>query len=254
MYETLARYYDQIHATLTADVPFVLELVKEQAGPVLELGSGTGRLLIPIAEAGFPVTGIDNSPEMLGVARQRLANKQTAVREAVTLLDKDVRNLTQETVTSRFSVVLLSFNTLMHFREAEVGRILQSVAGLLKPQGQLFVDVANPFLLSGASYPVTPVFETSFIDEVNNERVEQWSLSSLDSRTQTLTVSWLFRTQNERSETRTAETVYHYLYPHQIVLFLERAGFRLEKMLGSYAGAPFAENSERLLLLARLSE
>lgn len=191
---------------------------------------------------------------MLGIARQRLAKKRTAVREAVTLLDKDVRNLTQETVTSRFSMAILSYNTLMHFREAEIVPILQSVAGLLKPQGQLFVDVANPFLLSGASYPETPVFETSFIDKVNNERVEQWSLSSLDSRAQTLTVSWLFRTQNEPSETQTAETVYHYLYPHQIILLLERAGFRLDKMLGSYAGAPFEENSERLLLLARLSQ
>ena len=76
MYATLARYYDQIHTTLTADVPFILKQVKKQGGPVLELGCGTGRLLFPLAEAGFPVTGVDNSSEMLNIARQRLAKKR----------------------------------------------------------------------------------------------------------------------------------------------------------------------------------
>jgi SAM-dependent methyltransferase len=254
MYATLARYYDQIHTALTADVPFILEQVKKQGGPVLELGCGTGRLLIPLAEAGFPVTGVDNSPEMLDIARQRLAKKPLAVRKAVTLLEKDMRNLTQETVALRFAMALLSYNTLLHFCEAEVGSILQGVARLLRPGAQLLIDVANPFLISGATFPGGPIFETSFFDETLNERVEQWSLSSLDSRAQTVTVFWLFRTQEEESETRTVETIYYYLYPHQIILFLQQAGFRLEKMLGSYTEAPFEENSERLLLLARLSE
>ena len=252
MYETLARYYDQIHVSLTADLPFVLKLVQEQGGPVLELGSGTGRLLIPLAEAGFAVTGIDNSPQMLAIAGQRLAQKPAAVRQAVTLLQKDMLNLTPETTAARFAVALLSYNTLLHFQAEDAGRLLRGAAHLLRPEGLLFIDMANPFLITAADYPDDPVLETSFIDEVSDERVEQWSRSSLDTQTQTLTVSWLFRPQDEKSETQAVKIEYHYLYPHQIILFLQQAGFKLEKMLGSYTGEPFQEESERLLLLAKV--
>lgn len=254
MYETLARYYDQIHASLTADLPYVLKLAEEQGGPLLELGSGTGRLLFPLAEAGFQVTGIDNSPQMLRIARQRLAKMPPAVRQAATLLEEDMLDLTQETTTTRFALALLSYNTLLHFPEADAGRLLRGAARLLQPGGLLFIDMANPFLITAADYAGDPVLETSFIDEVSGERVEQWSRSSLDTQTQTLTVSWLFRPHDDQSETQAVKIEYHYLYPHQVILLLQQAGFSPQKVLGSYTGAPFAEDSERLLLLARAPE
>ena len=143
MYETLARYYDQIHVSLTADLPFVLKLVEEQGGAVLELGSGTGRLLIPLAEAGFAVTGIDNSPQMLAIAGQRLAQKPASVRHAVKLLQKDMLNLTPETTAARFAVALLTYNTLLHYQSEDAGLLLRGAAHLLPPEGKLFIDMPN---------------------------------------------------------------------------------------------------------------
>ena len=64
-YDKLAPYYDRFHEALTADVEFVLSLAQQQDGPVLEMGCGTGRLLLPLARAGFEVTGIDTSAAML---------------------------------------------------------------------------------------------------------------------------------------------------------------------------------------------
>jgi SAM-dependent methyltransferase len=67
-----ARYYDAAYATLEslgADVGFYRELAHRAAGPVLELGCGTGRVLGPIAADGVACTGIDASPEMLDVLR-----------------------------------------------------------------------------------------------------------------------------------------------------------------------------------------
>lgn len=254
MYELLAHYYDQIHAPLTADLSFILSLVQEKGGPVLELGCGTGRLLIPLAEAGFRVTGVDNSPQMLSIAERHVAEKPESIRELVTLWEKDIHSLPAGQLDTRYSLALLSYNTLLHFREGEIGSLLQGIAGLLRPGAQLFIDIENPYLLAGTDYSTEPVFETNFIDEDTNRPVEQWSQSSLDTTAQTLTVSWQFRAQDNISENPVVQVVYHYLYPHQIVLLLQQAGFQMEKMAGNYEGEPFQEESERLLLLASLPE
>jgi SAM-dependent methyltransferase len=250
MYELLARYYDQLHSTLTADLPFVLSLAREGGGPVLDLGCGTGRLLFPLAEAGFEVTGIDNSPQMLEIARTRLASKPELIRQLVTLCEKDIRSLSGSRTTTRYKLALLSYNTLLHIREAEIGPMLKGIGGLLDGGSSLFVDLENPFLLAGVDYPNELVFETSFMDEVINRPVELSSFTSLDTKAQTLVVTWQFHLQGEESGDLKMQMIYHYYYPHQILLLLQQAGFSLGKMLGSYEGDPFQEDSERLLLLA----
>jgi SAM-dependent methyltransferase len=252
MYEYLARYYDQIHSSLTADLPFILKLAQENGGPILDLGCGTGRLLFPLAQAGFPVVGVDNSPLMLAVANKRLAAQPEEVRALVTLWKKDMRSLVQDQTETKFTLALFSFNTLLHMREGEILGLLKRIAGLLNSGGKIFIDLENPFLLAEIVDQNEAVFETSFMDAVTSKRVEQWSQSSLDSNTQTLTVTWQFRTQEKEPGTTIVEIVYHYLYPHQIALLLQLAGFRLLQISGNYEGEPFQEDSERLLLLADL--
>ena len=72
-YDRIARYYDLTHDRLTADVPFLLAQAAEAGGPVLEIGCGSGRLLVPLARAGQTITGVDRSAEMLARAEPRLA-------------------------------------------------------------------------------------------------------------------------------------------------------------------------------------
>ncbi len=69
MYDQIARFYDLTHAELTADLPFVLQLASEAGGPILELGCGSGRLLLPLARAGHSVIGLDLSGAMLAMQR-----------------------------------------------------------------------------------------------------------------------------------------------------------------------------------------
>ena len=74
-YDAIARYYDLSHQSLVEDIPFLLRVAAETGGPALELGCGSGRLLVPLARAGYAVTGVDNSPEMLARAELRLAGE-----------------------------------------------------------------------------------------------------------------------------------------------------------------------------------
>src|SRR5436309_7814160 len=76
----MARLYDAF--PFDADVPLYLELAAVQAGTILEVACGTGRVLLPLARAGHRITGLDASPHMLALAREKLdaAGPEVAAR------------------------------------------------------------------------------------------------------------------------------------------------------------------------------
>ncbi|HID52267.1 MAG TPA: class I SAM-dependent methyltransferase, partial [Anaerolineae bacterium] len=142
MYEKIVAYYDLTHADLTADIPFILKLAGEAGGPVLELGCGSGRLLRPLAQSGYSVTGVDNSPAMLARASARLAGETTAVQNRVTLIEAD---MTDFTVDGRFPLVIIPYNTFMHLDTGQATAVLRRVRDCLAENGRLFIDLINPF-------------------------------------------------------------------------------------------------------------
>jgi SAM-dependent methyltransferase len=70
-YDAIARLYDPWSASVTEDIDFYVEEALAAGEPVVELACGTGRIAVPIAQAGVRVIGIDGSPAMLDVARER---------------------------------------------------------------------------------------------------------------------------------------------------------------------------------------
>src|SRR5207302_10604119 len=85
----LARLYDAF--PFEADLPLYLELAAAEGGRVLELACGTGRVLVPLAEAGNRVVGLDASPHMLALAREKLAAAGSAVATRARLVQGDMR-------------------------------------------------------------------------------------------------------------------------------------------------------------------
>ena len=77
-----AKYYDAAYAAKQdlVDAPFYVELARKHGGPVLEVGCGTGRLLLPIAREGIEIHGVDNSPAMLKVLKTHIENEPPEVR------------------------------------------------------------------------------------------------------------------------------------------------------------------------------
>ena len=67
----IARFFDAEYADYMEDLPALQAYAQRTDGPLLELGCGTGRLLIPLARAGYAVTGVDLSPEMLAIPREK---------------------------------------------------------------------------------------------------------------------------------------------------------------------------------------
>ena len=102
-WDSVASLYD-LYVTATFDVPFFLAEAKAAGGPVLELMSGTGRVSLPLVEAGIPLTCVDASGEMLG----RLREKLSAGALEATVVQGDVRALE---LGSTFDLAILPFNS-----------------------------------------------------------------------------------------------------------------------------------------------
>lgn len=250
MYEAIAPFYDLIHADLTADIPFLLSLAAETGGPILELGCGTGRLLLPLARAGHSVVGLDSSPAMLERARGRMAQEAEAVQERVTLVEGD---MTTFKLDGRFPLAVIPYNTLMHLSPPQASAAFRQIAAHLEKDGRLFLDVANPLAVAQTPNDRQLTLEQCTTMPETGQLLVVTASTRVDPGDQTLHITWLYDTLPAGGGPvhRTVVPIqYHYFFPHELELMLSGAGLALQGMYGNYEGRPFTEESERLLVVA----
>jgi SAM-dependent methyltransferase len=137
-YDRLGARYDAWCRSVTEDIPFYVDLAVAAAGPVLEIGVGSGRVAVPAALAGLPVVGVDASATMLELARARAAPHRLDLR----LVQADMRDLPD---LGRFALVTVPFRALLHLRsDAERLGVLRALRDRLDPGGVLAFDVFHP--------------------------------------------------------------------------------------------------------------
>ena len=130
-YDAFAPIYDEWSADMTEDVPFYVDLARETEGPLVELAVGGGRVAIPVArETGRPVFGIDSSPAMLALARERAA----AAGVELDLLEADMRDLELEEPAG---LVYSPYRALLHLPTwHDKRRVFERVAASLRAGGR----------------------------------------------------------------------------------------------------------------------
>jgi SAM-dependent methyltransferase len=249
IYDHIARYYDLSHDRLTGDIPFLLAVAAETGGPVLELGCGSGRLLIPLAHAGFAVTGVDNSPEMLARATLRLEGEPAGIRERIKLFSADMNQLSLPS-DEAYGLIAFGYNTFMHLNETGAGAILKRLRPALRPDGLLVIDVENPVTLARAADDPDFELEETLRDERLGETIRQYTAYEALPGEQVVDVTWLYETVGQEAAPVEVRQRFYYLYPHQYELLLTLTGFRLKAVYGNYQRRRFTEEGERLILLA----
>ncbi len=139
-YDGIAGLYDDWSRSVTEDVGFYVEEALAAGGPVVELGVGSGRIAVPIAEGGVRVIGVDSSPGMLAVCRRRA--EAAGVSELVDLREGDLR---RPPVHEHVPLVTAPFRSLLHL-ESDAARLdaLAAARDLLVPGGRLVFDVFAP--------------------------------------------------------------------------------------------------------------
>lgn len=202
-------------------------------GAALEFAIGTGRVAVPLRERGVPVTGIELSPAMVAVLR-------TKVDEAT--LPVVVGDMATATAPGRFALCYLVFNTIANLltQEAQVA-CFANAARHLEPGGRFVIELWMPELrkLTPGAEAVVWASEPGYIGldtyDVLNQRV----------------VSHHFRFA-EGSEARLFRTPHRYIWPAELDLMAQLAGFELESRHADWTGAAFTAESRSHVSVYRL--
>ena len=142
-YDAYSIYYDLLWADKQEDVPFYLDMAKETGGPVCELACGTGRILLPLARAGFEVTGIDMSQAMLDKLQAKLDKEPREVQARVALKCADMRDYR---FSQKFKLVFCAFNSFLHLLTTDDQlACLNSVREYLADDGRLVLNIFAPY-------------------------------------------------------------------------------------------------------------
>jgi len=248
--EGFPRYYDLDQGGFDADIPFYLHLAQRSGEPIFELGCGSGRLLLPLAQAGYKITGVDRSPAMLERARQKLAGAGLA--ERVALVQADMRHLK---LAGRYRLGFCGNNTLMHLPALhEQYAALQAAFQQLASGGLFALDLPNPHL-STLTEEQTPLsLDKEMIDPASGNHILKFYSQRGDLATQVADITLIYD-EMEPAGGAVRRTVVpmqmRWIYPYEARLLLEAAGFSVDAMYGSYDLEPFERRSERMILLGR---
>jgi SAM-dependent methyltransferase len=228
------------------DVAFYVDEAKAIRGPVLEVGCGTGRILLPIARAGRTITGIDSSEPMLARCRAQLGAESAAVQGRVRLAQHEMRGFNLGTT---FPLIIAPFRVVQHLTTIDDQlRFLRRVADHLTPRGRLVFDVFNPRF-------------DMLVSANGVEREDTPELRLPDGRTfrrsyRIVRVRWV----DQVSE---SELIYYVGGKRYVQAFemrwylaaelrhlLARAGFRVCDMYGDFERGPVVEGCLELVVVA----
>lgn len=253
-YLVAAKYYDDAYAAMhLVDAAFYVDLAKESGGPVLEIGCGTGRVLLATARAGIEIHGVDNSAPMLAVLREKISRESPEVQKNITLHSGDMREFR---LNRKFALVTIPFRPMQHmFTVADQIAALKSAAAHVAGGGMLAFDVFCP------KFDRIPL-------GVGKERLEaEWSPASApdtvvrryfrkeadDKINQTYSLTFFFRTYRGEALVREESDglkMSWYTYPHLRALFL-LAGLEPVAEYGSFAKAPLDDAADEMIFLLR---
>lgn len=252
-WDEYAPFYDWENARTLgrSDVPFWRRLTRGVRGRVLELGSGTGRVSVPLARAGVSLIGIDRSAPMLGRAARRVAalraRRGGRARGRLTLVRGDIRSLPFR--SGQFRMVLAPYGILQSIlRERDLRATLDSVSRVLTPGGTFGIDLVpdvsnwreyrNRVQLRGRAAGGTHL---TLIESVRQDHRRH--LTIFEQR-------YLERRGRHTAENR-FDLTFRTLSVRQMAGRLERAGFVVEAVLGDYHGRRWDERAEVWIILAR---
>lgn len=249
-YVDYAEYYDRDHV-FEEDIPFYVEYAREAGSPILELACGTGRLLLPLAEAGHTVHGIDLSENMLAVARSKIAQPGLEPRIVLTHANMADFGLPQKS----FALAFVAARSFMHlFSQQEQIACLSRVMAHLRPGGLLIVDVYSPNLSILAS-SCDPKFgvRKEFVLPNGHRVVRKDRFVKKDFVNQINECELLFEEYGEAGRlvrSRAVPLATRYTSRFELQLLLERAGLEIECLFGGYDKTPY-DGSAEIIFVAR---
>lgn len=245
-----AEFYDPVYSSI-ADLDFFKDYARTTGGKILEIACGTGRVLIPLAQAGYEVTGLDYSIFMLDVCRHKLAEKAPDIHKKVRLVQGNMVNLHLD---DRYSLVIIpanSFQILTSQNEQE--SCLRSIARHLVPSGKLIIVVFHPDFprLFDPQYQEERETRTVNLPDGRIVRVTD-RIAAYHKSEQYNEVETVYYVRHpDGTEERLIQTFpMHYFFRYEMEYLLRLCGFEVVSLYGNFDKSPFIDSSPRMIFVA----
>lgn len=243
-----AEYYDLTQTGVKGDIPFYLELAQQTTGEVLDLACGTGRVSIPLGQAGISVTGLDLSQEML--QRAQLKAEQYKISNNITLIQGDMRSFS---LAKEFPLIIIPFRSFLHLLSIhEQMKALRSIREHLAPGGRLAMNVFVPIIKHLYEESEKMSLRGTYPFE-NGEQIAMWDYTRYDHFQQLCEVTRTYERIDANGkvvEKLVGRFTLRYIFPAELHHLLRLNGFKIVERYGSFDKSPFDQNSTELVIIA----
>lgn len=234
------------------DVEFYVDLARRANGKVLELGCGTGRVLIPTAAAGCEVVGLDLAANMLAKCREKLESQPREVREHARLVQENMVNFN---LGETFNLITTPFRPFQHLLslEEQLG-CLRSVNRHLEEGGRLVLDVFHPdprqlhdpkYTKESEEFP-----EVQLPDGQRFRRTSRIVAFHRAEQYNEVELTYYVTHPDERHERFAERFPLRYFFRYEVEHLLARSGFRMVELFGDFDRSPLRDDSPEMIFVA----
>jgi len=232
------------------DVNFYVEAAKHINGSVLELGCGTGRILIPTAKAGVIITGLDLSEDMLKQCRMKLENLDAKTTDRITLVRENMINFKFD---HQFNLITIPFRAFLHLLTVDdQKKCLRNIHKHLTDDGKLIFNIFDPNLniIHAHMGSIGQALKKShdFTCPITNHKIVCWDSREYDLETQTLNETRIYE---ELDDGKVLDKYYvplelRFNYRYETQHLLELCGYKIEALYGDFNRGPFIAGREQI--------
>jgi ubiquinone/menaquinone biosynthesis C-methylase UbiE len=236
--------YDELNS-FVADIPFYMKWAKKSKGRVLELCCGTGRITLPLKEAGIDVTGVDFTPSMLEGAAQKASKKNLDLP----LVRQDMRKLK---LGQKFDLIFIPFNSIQNtYTIEDIEKVFAGAKAHLKPRGKFIIDIFNPSISLMYERARKPMKQRDS-KLSTGERVKLFEKTEYNSAEQILRVYWTYQFGSKKPFTRTLDM--RCFYPQEMDALLKYNGFKVLKKFGDFSEGAFTSSSAKQIFVCEVAK
>ena len=248
--DELARLYDLEYDEWDEDSAFWQSFAARTGGPIVELGCGTARALVPLAQLGYAVTGIDSAQAMLDRAAERFQAYDVPAAQ-FRLVHAPMESAA---VTPPARLVFSALNAFAHLTTPlRQTQALRSARSMLDREGLLILDLFNPLTQEYDERDRMVTLRNVLADPRTGAPIQQFEIWEVDRDTQVVQTTYLYDCLQADGSIRRVTSTFpmRYSYRYEIEARLAEAGFVVENVFGSYEADPFTGSEEKMIFVAR---
>ncbi|WP_437373441.1 class I SAM-dependent methyltransferase [Maribacter litoralis] len=237
-----ANVYDGMNTNL-ADLQFYKRwLPKNKNSRILELCCGTGRLTLPIAQAGYNISGVDNTSSMLEAAKEKASKEGLEVE----FINADIRTLD---LPDQYDLIFIPFNSIHHlYTNEDVFMAFSVVKRHLKEGGIFLLDCFNPNI----QFIVESEKEQKEIAEYTTEDGREILIKQkmrFENKTQINRIEWHYYINGKFDSIQNLDM--RLFFPQELDSYLEWKGFKIIHKFGGFEEESFNDNSEKQIFVCK---